>query len=385
LSLGQPELDRRLDRASTALRVVRAEAPREEGRHELVAILPELGTPLAELRESLIAVQEALRELADSAIEIDKLGEQLRVLIEKLSVLASDESWDGLRWLDVGPRSLRLNLTPLDVSETLNGLINAHDQSWIFTSATLAIGDDFSHFTSRLGLDSATGLTFPSPYALAERALIYLPPGLPEPSDPLHTANMLEHIVPLFDMTAGGVFCLFTSHRALNTARKWFRSRSTKLADRKLLVQGDSPRDDLLRKFRQKGNAVLLGTGSFWEGVDVRGSALTVVAIDKLPFASPADPLMMARLEYIRRQGGNGFSEHQLPQAVLSLKQGAGRLLRDQNDFGVIVLCDPRIRTRNYGSTFLKCLEPIPSTDDISEVERFFAAHESNVIAAVGD
>jgi len=149
---------------------------------------------------------------------------------------------------------------------------------------------------------------------------------------------MLENVVPLLKMTEGGMFCLFTSHRALNAARKWFKTRRKRLGGRPLLVQGDAPRDDLLRRFREHGNAVLLGTGSFWEGVDVRGPALTIVAIDKLPFTSPADPLMMARLEFIRRQGGNGFADHQLPLAALSLKQGAGRLLRDQNDFGVVVL-----------------------------------------------
>ncbi len=384
LSLSQPELKRRLDKSHTALRVLRAEAPRQEGRHELAAVLPEISVPLADLRAALINLQEAVAELVDSSIEIDKLNEQLLAMIEKLGILATDDSWDGLRWLEINPRSIRLNLTPLDVAETLNGLINANSQAWVFTSATLAIGDDFSHFTTRMGLTSAPGLTFPSPYALADHGLIYLPPGLPEPSNPEHTASMLENVVPLLDMTAGGMFCLFTSHRALNAAKKWIKSRRKRLKGRTLLVQGDSPRDDLLRKFRQKGNAVLLGTGSFWEGVDVRGPALTIVAIDKLPFASPADPLMMARLEYIRRQGGNGFSEHQLPQAVLSLKQGAGRLLRDQSDFGVIVLCDPRIRTKNYGAMFLKCLEPMTPTDSLSDVKRFLSEHEARVEAAVG-
>jgi len=385
LSLNQPELNRRLDKAHTALRVLRAESPRQEGKHELAAIMPELSVPLADLRAALGNLQEVLAEFAETSIEIDKLSEQVHVLIEKLSHLSSDDSWDGLRWLDVNQRSIRLNLTPLDVSEILSGLIHATGQAWVFTSATLAIGEDFSHFTSRIGLGSAPGLTFASPYALADHGLIYLPPGLPEPSNAEHTAAMLESVVPLLDMTVGGVFCLFTSHRALNAARKWFKTRRKKLKGRSLLVQGDSPRDDLLRKFRQKGNAVLLGTGSFWEGVDVRGPALTIVAIDKLPFTSPADPLMMARLEYIRRQGGNGFSEHQLPQAVLSLKQGAGRLLRDQNDFGVVVLCDPRLKTKNYGRTFLKCLEPMTSTESLSEVERFLCEHEAQVAAVGGE
>lgn len=143
------------------------------------------------------------------------------------------------------------------------------------------------------------------------------------------------------------------------------------------MVQGSSPRDDLLRRFRNEGNAVLLGTGSFWEGVDVRGQALTIVAIDKLPFGSPANPLMMARLEFIRRNGGNGFMEHQIPQAVLSMKQGAGRLLRDHSDYGVIVLCDPRISTKSYGRIFLQSMEPMPTTSSLADVKEFLRAHEA--------
>ena len=230
------------------------------------------------------------------------------------------------------------------MSATLSGLIDNGFQAWIFTSATLAVGEDFSHFTTRMGLGGVQGLTFPSPYALAENSLVYLPAGLPQPSDPGHTDAVVEAVVPLFDKTAGGIFCLFTSHRALNAAKRWFRSHKNTLGGRKMIAQGSAPRDELLRRFRDTGNAVLLGTGSFWEGVDVRGTALTVVAIDKLPFASPADPLMMARLEFIRREGGNGFAEHQLPQAALALKQGAGRLLRDEAG----LRCHCALRSANY-------------------------------------
>jgi ATP-dependent DNA helicase DinG len=215
-----------------------------------------------------------------------------------------------------------------------------------------------------------------------DNGLLYLPQQLPEPSNALHTAAMLEAVVPLLDMTTGGMFCLFTSHRALNSARQWFKTKKKVLAGRKLLVQGSMPRDDLLRRFRDAGNAVLLGTGSFWEGVDVRGQALTIVAIDKLPFGSPADPMMMARLEYIRREGGNGFTQHQLPQAVLAMKQGAGRLLRDQNDYGVIVLCDPRVTSKSYGAMFQKTLEPMPSTSSLDDVARFLARHENRRASA---
>ena len=372
----QPELTRRIDAMQTAVRVLRAEAPRDEGRHQLAEVIDVLREPIDNLRLAIGELNTAMAEIADSSVELDKLHEQLTSCSERLSLLATDDAWDGLRWLEINPRSLRINLTPLDVSSTLNGLIDNGHQAWIFTSATLAVGEDFSHFANRMGLVDVTGLTLPSPYAVDSNGLIYLPPGLPQPSEFGHTDAVLESVVPLLDMTAGGMFCLFTSHRALNAARKWFKFNKKFLGGRTLLAQGSAPRDDLLRRFRDAGNAVLLGTGSFWEGVDVRGQALTIVAIDKLPFASPADPLMMARLEFIRREGGNGFMEHQVPQAVLAMKQGAGRLLRDQNDYGVIVLCDPRLTSKSYGRMFLKSLEPMPTTSDINEVADFLSAHE---------
>lgn len=377
LSRGDATLQRRLDAAQTALRVLRAECPRDEGRHELSAVMESIRTPMVSLGGALRDLLDGASNLASISADLEKLHDQLYSVIERLGHLASDESWDGLRWLEVNPRSFRLNLTPLDVAATLNGLIHSGEQAWIFTSATLAVGEDFTHFSERMGLESATSLTFPSPYSLQDNSLIWLPPGMPAPSDEAHTAMMLDNVVPLLDMTSGGMFCLFTSHRALNAARRWFKTRKKRLRGRPLLVQGDAPRDDLLRRFREYGDAVLLGTGSFWEGVDVRGSALSIVAIDKLPFASPADPLMMARLEFVRRQGGNGFTAHQLPLAVLSLKQGVGRLLRDQNDFGVVVLCDPRISSKSYGRMFLRSLEPMPNTTSIGDVERFLAAHEA--------
>jgi len=377
VSFRQPELQRRIDALQKAIRVLRAEAPRKEGRYQLAEVMAEIRDPLHALQLALGELNTAVAEIAETSLELDKLHQQLTSVMERLVLLANDDSWDGLRWLEINPRSLRINLTPLDVSATLNGLIDNGHQAWIFTSATLAIAEDFSHFASRMGLVGVSGLTFPSPYSVEQNGLIYLPPDLPQPSEFGHTDAVLESVVPMLKMTTGGMFCLFTSHRALNAAKKWFRSNKRFLAGRKLLVQGSSPRDDLLRRFREAGDAVLLGTGSFWEGVDVRGQALTIVAIDKLPFSSPADPLMMARLEFIRREGGNGFVEHQLPQAVLAMKQGAGRLLRDQSDYGVIVLCDPRLTSKSYGRMFLKSFEPMPTTSSIDEVAAFLKAHEA--------
>lgn len=376
LKYSQRELDRRIDALQTAIRNLRADAPRNEGRHELGEVMAGMREAFDSLSHALYDVQTAIAGLGDASVDLENLHEQCVGIGERLSVLTSEDSWDGLRWLEVHPRSLRLHLTPLDVSGKLSGLINNDFQSWVFTSATLAIGDDFSHFGSRLGLNGVAGIAFPSPFALDQNGLIYLPDGLPQPSDPSHTDAMLEAVTPLLDIATGGMFCLFTSHRALNSAKAWFRKNKSALRGRTLLVQGDAPRDDLLRRFRQIGDAVLLGTGSFWEGVDVRGPALSVVAIDKLPFGSPSDPLMMARLEFLRRQGANGFMEHQLPQAALSLKQGAGRLLRDHNDYGVVVLCDPRIRGKRYGKMFLDCLAPMPSTSALNEVSSFLVAHQ---------
>jgi ATP-dependent DNA helicase DinG len=377
LSMASRDLGRTIDSVLTKTQALRAEAPRAEGRHELSLVLAELRSPLQELLAALQDTLKGIAELVDASVEIDKLNERLIGIIGRLAQFTDDNSWDGLRWLDVNPRSIRFNLTPLDVADTLHGLMSGSHQAWIFTSATLAIGEDFSHFTDRMGLGAVQALSFPSPYALDKHGLVYLPRGLPAPSDPSHTEKMLAEVFPLLDLTSGGMFCLFTSHRAQNTAKKWAKGHKRLLRGRPLLVQGDAPRDDLLRRFRDHRNAVLFGTGSFWEGVDVRGQALSVVAIDKLPFASPADPLMMARLEFIRRRGGNGFTEHQLPQAALSLKQGAGRLLRDQSDYGVIVLCDPRITGKNYGAMFLKCLEPMQSTDSIVDVAAFLSQHEA--------
>jgi ATP-dependent DNA helicase DinG len=375
LPLSQRELDRRVDAVQTAIRDVRATAPRKEGRHELSEVMTELRAPLDALAHALHDLHSALADLNDASMVIEKIHAQLLGMAERLGILANEDAWDGLRWLEIHARSLRLHITPLDVSKKLNGLIDNDYQAWIFTSATLAIGDDFSHFGQRMGLAGVAGLKFPSPFPMDQNGLIYLPPDMPQPSDPNHTQAMLEAVTPLLDFTTGGMFCLFTSHRALNKSKLWFKSHKSVLDGRTLIAQGDAPRDDLLRRFRQLGNAVLLGTGSFWEGVDVRGPALSIVAIDKLPFASPADPLMMARLEFIRRQGGNGFMEHQLPLAALSLKQGAGRLLRDATDYGVVALCDPRISGKRYGKMFLSCLEPMPTTSALHEVSSFLAAH----------
>ena len=382
IPLNQPLVLRQIDLLKKAIRQLLIAAPKKEGRYEFAQIQTEVIISIKNICEALKNLGQVLMPLVDMADTIEKKYELTELYFNRLSSILDQDYGDGLRWVDIKSRSLRLNLTPLDVGVKLRELFLKSKKSWIFTSATIAIGEDFSHFKERIGLVGATEASFPSPFALEDNALIYLPSGLPEPSHLKFTEKMLEATLPLLKLVSGGIFFLFTSHHALSKAKTWFKAKQKILNGRLLLVQGDSPRDDMLKKFRADGNAILLGTGSFWEGVDVRGEALNMVVIDKLPFRSPADPLMMARLEYIKKNGGNGFIEHQLPTAVLALKQGVGRLLRDEDDYGLVVLCDPRIKNKNYGKTFIDGLSPMRSTESLTEVNDFLEAHKSSRITS---
>jgi ATP-dependent DNA helicase DinG len=266
----------------------------------------------------------------------------------------------GARTVSTHPRGFALRLLPYEIASRFQAQLASGRCAWIFTSATLAVGDDFSHFASRLGLDGAAALRFDSPFDYSRQALLYLPRGLPQPSDPGFGDAVIEIARPLLESAGGGAFLLFTSHRALRHAAQ--RLTGVLPPELPLLVQGSAPREQLLRRFRASGRAVLLGTASFWEGVDVQGPALRLVIIDKLPFASPEDPVVRARIEYLKSQGANAFKDYQLPEAVLALKQGVGRLIRSEQDRGVVVICDPRMSERAYGRIFRASLPPMETT-----------------------
>ena len=266
----------------------------------------------------------------------------------------------GARTLSTHARGFALRLLPYEIASRFQAQLSQAHNAWIFTSATLAVGDDFSHFATRLGLDGAATLRFDSPFDYSRQALLYLPRGLPEPSDPGFGDAVIETARPLLASAGGGAFVLFTSHRALRHAAQ--RLAGALPPELPLLVQGTAPREQLLRRFRASGQAVLLGTASFWEGVDVQGSALRLVIIDKLPFASPEDPVVRARIEYLKARGANAFKDYQLPEAVLALKQGVGRLIRSEEDRGVVVICDPRMSERAYGRIFRASLPPMAVT-----------------------
>ena len=281
----------------------------------------------------------------------------------------SDAERSSVRWYELTARGFRLSRTPLDVSGPLADHRTRSQAAWIFTSATLAVGGRFDHYAAKLGLEEPTTLLAPSPFDWKQQALCYLPRGLPEPTVRGYNETMVDALRPVLEASAGRAFVLFASHRALREAAELLRGGPWPL-----FVQGEAPRTLLLERFRASGNGVLLGAASFREGVDVAGDALSVVVIDKLPFGAPDDPVFEARLDAIRRSGGNPFRDEQLPQAVIALKQGAGRLIRSETDRGVLVLCDPRLLSKSYGRVFLDSLPPLPRTRAVEDVAAFFAS-----------
>lgn len=319
------------------------------------------------LDEALIDLGQAVEPLAGGSRGLDGCIDRVRGLHALLDRFDTPAGPEEVRWYERRGRGLALTITPLQVSEMFSAFREQVEAAWVFASATLAVGEDFSHFTGQMGLEDAKTLQLESPFDYAANARLWLPEHLPQPRDPGYLGAVLEETLPLLRASRGRAFLLFTSHRAL-------REVAERLADRvsyPLFVQGEQPRSVLLEQFRASGDGVLLGTASFWEGVDVIGEALVLVVIDKLPFAAPDDPVVQARSDVLRRAGGNPFTQLFLPQAVISLKQGAGRLIRDFRDRGALVIFDPRIRTSSYGAVFRASLPPMAPAVSRSEVEEF--------------
>ena len=328
------------------------------------------------VRSAIQGLDHAVAELAAAARRLegsargmdgclDRIG-QVQVCLDRLD---AEQGPGEVRWYEKRGRGFVLNITPLEVSEMFNHFRERAEAAWLFTSATLSVRGDFSHFVARMGLGDAQTLQLDSPFDYANNARLWIPDALPEPRDPDFVPELLDRVVPLLEASRGRALLRFTSHRALRRAAELLADR----VDFPLFVQGEQSRSLLLEQFRESGNGVLLGSASFWEGVDVIGDALSLVVIDKLPFAAPDDPVVEARSDLLRRSGGNPFTQLYLPQAVIALKQGAGRLIRDYNDRGVLVLCDPRIRTRSYGRVFLESLPPMQQAAGQDEAECFLS------------
>ena len=325
-------------------------------------------TELHLLDEVLRNLASALATQKDRSRGMDSTHERAETLCQRLHDVLDGGAHDAVHWYELFPQGFSFHATPLDLAPPLRALREQSRASWIFTSATLSVAGDFDHFARQLGLDDPVALSLPSPFDYQRQALAYLPKGLPDPNAPDYTEQVIAAVRPVLDAARGRTFLLFTSHRALKRAAELLVDLPFSL-----FIQGTAPRHQLLTEFRASGNGVLLGAASFWEGVDVVGEALSCVVIDKLPFAAPDDPVLVARLNALRESGGNPFFDWQVPAAVIALKQGAGRLIRDTTDRGVLVLCDPRLTSRAYGKLFLKSLPPMPISRELGDVQKFFS------------
>ncbi|MEQ1812870.1 MAG: ATP-dependent DNA helicase [Candidatus Nitrotoga sp.] len=328
-------------------------------------------TALTACLAHLNAVLEAQAERSEGLQNCWQRGLELH---RKIKLWEGGVTGDGLvRWLEIFHHSVQLNTTPLSIAEIFSKQMSGHPRAWIFTSATLAVKQNFDHYQAEMGLPQARTACWDSPFNYSTQALLYVPQNMPEPNSAGYTEAVVQAALPLLQASKGRAFLLFTSLRAMQQAHEILLTEfARRQLNYPLLLQGDGSRNELLSRFREHGNAVLLGSQSFWEGVDVRGEALSLVVIDKLPFAAPDDPVLAARIAHITRQGRNAFMEYQLPRAVINLKQGAGRLIRDEMDRGVLMICDPRLITKSYGKRIWQSLPPFKRTRELNEAVEFF-------------
>lgn len=338
---------------------------------------------LEKLQDELHDMIAVLEKQAERAETIEQCRSRAIELADKLA------AWDGARvagggdakpgqervlWIEAFSSSLQLHQTPLSIAPIFSKQREGTPRTWVFASATLAVKNDFTHYTSQMGLWNEPAQTWPSPFDYGNQGLLYVPENLPQPNSLGYTDAVIDAALPIIEAAGGRAFLLCTTLRAVTRAaerlREEFEKRNLPFP---LLVQGESGRTELLDRFRAAGNAVLIGSQSFWEGVDVRGDALSLVIIDKLPFSPPDDPVLAARIEALEKKGLNGFMHHQLPEAIITLKQGAGRLIRDETDRGVLMICDPRLISKPYGRRIWQSLPPFKRTREAGVVCAFFS------------
>ncbi|WP_028025003.1 ATP-dependent DNA helicase [Enterovibrio calviensis] len=363
----------RLSHSASDLRIVLGE-PGFRGNWREISSSPAVARELLRLSDALTLAYDVIKLSLGRSQLLDAAFERTTLLKSRLERL-SDTSIPGYSyWYECSRHHFSLNITPLSVAEKFREQIQMQQGAWIFTSATLAVNDDFSHFSNRLGLEPAEQFTLPSPFDYETQAILCVPRFLPEPNSYGLADKLVDMLAPVIEQNNGRCFFLCTSHQMVRDLSEGFRERF----DLPVLVQGEMSKQKLLAEFIELGNALLVATGAFWEGIDVRGQALSCVIIDKLPFTSPDDPLLKARIEDCRLQGGDPFSQVQIPDAVITLKQGVGRLIRDGSDHGALIICDNRLVSRQYGETFLRSLPPIPRTRDLAKVSEFLLAIDAS-------
>jgi ATP-dependent DNA helicase DinG len=369
-----PQLAEAAQRLSADVTRLEAHFVAGSGRQLLGRFRGDAALALEQTGQSLREVDALLRPLEERNAELAAVLERALGLSEHwqhiLDDPADEDAAAEVRWVEPLLRGGSLNATPIELADGFRRMRATYPGAWVLTSATLAAGGDFGHFLRTLGVDDARTECLDSPFDYAEQARLYLPGGLPDPNQPGYAEAVADAVLPVIEAAGGGVFVLCTSHRALRAIAARLRAR---LALR-LLVQGEDARSALLDAFTADGNAVLVGTSSFWEGVDVRGQALRVVVIDRLPFAAPGDPVLDAKIGAIRRRGGKPFFELQLPEAIVTLRQGVGRLIRDRGDRGLLMLCDPRLTQKAYGRQVLAALPAMPVLRERAQAEAWLQA-----------
>ena len=368
-----PDLHSLATDLDTAVREATDAFPGAAGRFEWSAIPHDARDRIALVENRLGALAEALDTVSVRGASIAAVSERSRELVARMSRIGGEPPEPGFaRWAEGRSRGFGLHLAPLDTAPILAERVAEAERAWILTSATLSVAGSLEHFATRVGMTDASLHVFDGSFDYREQTRCYLPPGMPEPFRAGYDEAVADVAVSVLAASRGRAFLLFTSHRALRVVREALDGR----VSWPLFTQGERPRSELLARFVDTPNSVLLGTQSFWEGVDIRGDALSLVLIDKLPFAPPDDPLLVARAAAVRGEGGDPFTTIQLPAAVIGLKQGVGRLIRDPSDSGAVVLCDPRLSSRGYGRVFLDSLPPMPITTDIGDVRTFFASRD---------
>jgi ATP-dependent DNA helicase DinG len=365
-----------------AARDLRLTFPEGGTRLSLPQIPPssEFFPALEKLKEELEGLIDVLEAQAERAETIEQCRVRAVELLEQYKAWKSEpkkgkevEGDDAVLWVEAFSSSLQLHKTPLSIAPIFAGQRAGTPRSWIFTSATLAVKNDFKHFSAQLGMTGEPAQSWPSPFNYQDQGILYVPTGLPEPNTFGYTDAVVDAALPVIEAAGGRCFFLCTTIRAVNRVAERLREEfAARGLDFPLFVQGERGRTELLDSFRNAGNAVLVGSQSFWEGVDVRGEALSLVIIDKLPFAPPDDPVLAARIEVMEKKGMNGFVHHTLPEAIINLKQGAGRLIRDVEDRGVLMLCDPRVISKPYGRRIWQSLPPFRRTRVQADVIEFF-------------
>jgi ATP-dependent DNA helicase DinG len=319
--------------------------------------------------EILDALHQVLTEQQERSTGLTQCHERCEEIIVSLQTIMGAQLQDQVKWFESYKRGFGLFLTPLSIAKPFSEHRDKLKASWIFTSATLAVNEQFSHVKHELGIEQAQEMILEAPFDYASQGLLYIPRYMPDPNSDQYMQRLYDEILPIITASKGRAFILFTSYKAMH----WFADELTRTKfEYPVLVQGDGSKIQLLQWFKKKKNCVLLGTASFWEGVDVKGDALSLVVIDKLPFGSPGDPILKAKTKSLRAQGKDPFYELQMQQAALMLKQGAGRLIRDEEDSGVLMICDPRIIAREYGQVFVQSLPGLKRTRNQATVCQFF-------------